>query len=77
MWVVLSRPDCPWCDKAVNLLDACELIDLTDKDYAWIRKLLLSTGVKTVPQIFSPEGDHIGGYHDLVRYLEKNGTTKT
>lgn len=30
---------------------------------------MLMAGLKTVPQVFSPEGYHIGGYEDLVEYL--------
>lgn len=75
MWVILSRPDCPWCDKAEKLLlletdEDYEFIDLAERENKWVRNLLLKCEITTVPQIFTPEGKHIGGYHDLKRYFD-------
>lgn len=34
-----------------------------------LKTLLVMAGFKTVPQVFSPEGHHIGGYSDLVEHF--------
>ena len=36
----------------------------------WILTLMKKTDLKTVPQIFSSDGTHIGGYTDLREFLD-------
>jgi glutaredoxin len=70
-YTVFSKSGCDWCEMAVEDLYAMgerPIIHMVDKDHA-LRTLLLMAGLKTVPQVFSPEGYHIGGYSDLVDYL--------
>jgi glutaredoxin len=38
----------------------------------WILSLLKKAGYKTVPQIYAPDGKHIGGYEALIEYLKEN-----
>lgn len=65
--VLVKKNPCPFCDRAINLLNAkeaqYEVIDLTDKMdelNAWKEK----TGWKTVPIIMIND-QLIGGYTDL------------
>lgn len=70
-YTVLSRNNCQWCDLTLEVLHESgerPIVHYADKDHA-IRSLMLMAGLKTVPQVFSPEGYHIGGYEDLVEYL--------
>lgn len=38
----------------------------------WVLSLLKKAGYKTVPQIYAPDGTHIGGYEALMKYLKEN-----
>lgn len=40
----------------------------------WVLTLLKKGGMTTVPQIFSPDGTHVGGYTELSNLLK--GETK-
>lgn len=70
-YTVMSRANCQWCELALEVLHETgerPIVHYVDKDHS-IRTLMLMAGLKTVPQVFSPEGYHIGGYEDLVEYL--------
>ncbi len=72
MYKVYGTRICLYCDKAENLLKTKDLpfekiyIDEDDnaKDY------IVEQGFKTVPQIWLDD-KWIGGYDDLVRFLNK------
>ena len=72
MYKVYGTKICLYCDKAENLLKTKDLpfekiyIDEDDnaKDY------IVEQGFKTVPQIWLDD-NWIGGYDDLVRFLNK------
>jgi len=72
MYKVYGTRICLYCDKAENLLKTKELpfekiyIDEDDnaKDY------IVEQGFKTVPQIWLDD-KWIGGYDDLVKFLNK------
>jgi glutaredoxin 3 len=72
MYKVYGTKICLYCDKAENLLRTKDLpfekiyIDEDDdaKDY------IVKQGFKTVPQIWLDD-NWIGGYDDLVRFLNK------
>jgi glutaredoxin len=65
-YVILSRPGCPYCDKAA------EILTLMQQDFqkfdVWenpvLRDFLKAQGLNTVPQIFK-DGERIGGYEEL------------
>jgi len=75
---VYKKSDCPWCEKAINLLSdtyverrgAVIHVTYIDRNQE-LREDLLSRvpTAKTVPQIFI-NGEHIGGYDDLVEYID-------
>jgi glutaredoxin len=44
------------------------IVHHVDKDPS-IRTLMLMAGLKTVPQVFAPDGYHIGGYSETVQWL--------
>lgn len=70
-YTVISRFNCQYCEMVLEeLYEAGErpIVHYIDKDPA-IRTLMLLAGLKTVPQVFSPEGYHIGGYSDTVQWL--------
>lgn len=73
-FVILGQPTCKYCDEAKKFLAIKEegylYIDLT-KD-RWAMSLLLKAGLRSVPQVFAPNGTHIGGYEDLKKYFGSN-----
>jgi len=66
---ILSKPGCPYCEKAKKLLDKRRLtytevsFDNVDKQVAF-KKM----GYPSWPQIFH-KGERIGGYDKLEEYL--------
>lgn len=77
MYTILTRSQCNFCDSAKALLiDAGETYDMYNVQHAdnsWILKLMVMSGLTTVPQVFDPSGEHIGGYTELKEHL--NGST--
>lgn len=72
-YTVIKSEDCLWCLAALDLLyssgeDYITVYNVSNEK--WLRHLMLKADLKTVPQVFSPEGVHIGGYQDLVEHLK-------
>lgn len=72
MYVVYSKPSCPFCIKAKTLL---QRYDVPYEEYNISENPNLSTfmkskGFKTVPQVWNGE-IHIGGYDELKEYLNQ------
>jgi len=72
--VVYKKDPCPYCDRAINFLNARDLkfqmVDLTGKPDE-IQKMKEKWGWQTVP-IIVINGKLIGGYTDL-KALDENG----
>lgn len=79
LYTVYGHNECPWCDKTLTLLDKEGL------PYSYInvrvnleaRNDLVRRGYRTVPQVFYGQKlihtqVRIGGYEDLVAFIEKN-----
>lgn len=69
MMKIVSRDDCPFCEKAIELMrnnyENFEVMYLTDQSQIDLFKFM---GHLTVPYIVG-----IGGYNDLVKHYEKEG----
>lgn len=69
-YVVITRPNCVWCDKVKALLDeqdrAYTLFCVTE--YPDLVPFLSEQGLKTVPQVYYA-GKRVGGYEDLKGWL--------
>ena len=69
MFTIYTKPNCNYCVKAKDLLimkgEPFLEIDISENTDA--RERLKSRGFKTVPQIFYPDGEHLGNYHTLER----------
>ena len=74
MYTVIAKANCPWCDKAEDLivgkLGSVHVIDVSEEP--WLRPIMLKAELKTVPQIITPEGELIHGYEALVEHLEES-----
>lgn len=74
---VYSKDNCPWCDKAIALLESvgAEItiykynVDFTKED---LQLVLGRESNITVPQVII-NGVYVGGYEDLKDYLQNNG----
>jgi glutaredoxin 3 len=74
MYIIYTKHDCPWCDKAKSLLENLGHqyeekhfnVDFTKEDLV---AMLPETIRPTVPQIYL-KGNRIGGYEDLKAHLK-------
>lgn len=73
MYVLLTRKDCPFCEKAKELLTSREekFSEFDVYEYPVLRMFLKHNDIHTVPQIFW-KGDLIGGFTDLEDYIKWN-----
>lgn len=75
-YVIIGTPKCSYCNQAKSLLmdkySDYEYYDLNKNP--WIKHLFGMSDLKTVPQVFSPEGHLIGGYEDLEVHLSIMGS---
>lgn len=71
--LVWSKDFCGYCDRAKRLLEQ-KGISYEERKIGtnWTKEQLLESvpTARTVPQIFL-EGNHIGGYDDLVKYFNE------
>ncbi len=74
---VYTMSYCPYCTSAKKLLATrgipYEEILVPEEDDATWDALLKKTGMRTMPQIFAPDGRLIGGYQQLVGEDAKGG----
>lgn len=76
MYTIIGRPDCIWCDCAIELLEIKNEVYkyYLYHNYPLIKLLMKAGGLKTLPQIW--EGDtYIGGYTELEAHI-KNKESK-
>lgn len=77
--VVWSKYHCPYCDQAKALLTQ-RGVEFEERKIGdgWTREDLLESvpNARTVPQIFLGE-KLIGGYTDLVKYIDETGFNGT
>ena len=73
MYVVITRDQCNFCDQAKALLKGANLpyteYNVQSPSSKWVLTLIKQAGMTTVPQIFAPDGKHIGGYTELKECL--------
>lgn len=82
-YVVFGKPDCPWCDKAVKLLEEHSeefyYYDLTDPEHSDALDSFKRQGIKTVPQVYEVVSrfgtfaisERLGGYEALEERLKE------
>lgn len=75
-YVIIGQPDCVYCQKAKALL----MEKYSDYEYhditvdRWLLTFMKMSKLKTVPQVFTPEGDLIGGYEELEAHIQSMET---
>jgi len=74
MYTIITRNQCSFCDTAKALLKGAGIsyveYNIETDSSKWILTMMKKTDLKTVPQIFSSDGTHIGGYTDLREFLD-------
>jgi len=76
---IYGKPMCPYCDQAKRLCETREFkytYKSLGTDYTKEELLESFPGARTVPQIIV-NGTKIGGYNELVKYIEETGYTGT
>ena len=75
--VIYTKPDCPWCVKAKELMrklnlkyDEKKLGEDYDREY--LRLLVPENIPLTVPQVFV-DGNRVGGYEDFAEWCDNTG----
>ena len=75
MYTVITRNQCNFCDTAKALLKGAGQgyaeYNVQSDSSKWVLTLMKQAGLKTVPQIFSSSGTHIGGYTELQEFFGK------
>ena len=71
--VVYSGPNCVWCDRVMQALDATHLeVEkkmISDKGVMDEINEIMGKPIRTVPQVVIG-GNHIGGYADVEEFLK-------
>ena len=75
--VIYSKPNCPWCVKAKELMNRLGMKydeKKLDEDYTRddLRLLVPENLPLTVPQIFV-DGYRVGGYEDFAEWCDNHG----
>ena len=70
---IITSDTCPWCDKAKAEITkrGGTFESLSYNQEPWIKDLIIKAGFTTVPQIWTIDGEHIGGYEKLVAWFER------
>ena len=76
MYTVYSKPNCPYCDMAKNLLESKGIAFETQMigvDISRDEILLKFPSMRTVPIIVDDNGELIGGYDNLSEKVKNDG----
>jgi len=70
MFWILTRPNCPHCDRAKAMLDKRGKVyqAFSYETHPMLAKVMAAANMKTVPQIWKDK-DYIGGADELEKYL--------
>jgi len=75
MWVMITRNQCNFCDTAKEVLKGAKIdyveYNIESTSSKWLLYLLKRSSITTVPQIFKPDGTHLGGYTELKEYINE------
>jgi glutaredoxin len=73
MYTVITRNQCNFCDTAKALLKGAGQgyieYNVQSDSSRWVLTLMKQANIRTVPQIFSSDGSHIGGYTELKQLI--------
>ena len=71
-WTVITQPNCPSCQSVKRYLRDNKIsyaeYDISRYENQWVRYLLKQAGYSTVPQVWTHEGQYLGGYEGVQDY---------
>jgi glutaredoxin len=74
MYTIITRDQCNFCDDAKSLLRGQGFpyaeYNIQSASSKWVLTLLKRSSITTVPQVFNPKGELIGGYTELKVLLQ-------
>lgn len=74
MYTIITRDQCNFCDTAKALLRGTNQqyveYNVQSPSSKWVLTLMKKCDMRTVPQIFKPDGTHVGGYTELKELLD-------
>ena len=69
-FTIISQSGCRYCRMALVHLQitdrGAKVYDIDERP--WLKTLMGQAGLQSVPQIYSPQGEHIGGFDELVAW---------
>lgn len=73
-FIIITKNRCDWCTKTKSLLDesGLEYEEVNIDDSLYMKTILSMAKVATVPQVFRPDGELIGGYEHVKVYLGRH-----
>mgnify|MGYP005992741839 CR=1 FL=1 len=73
MFTIITRNNCVFCERAKETLqkESLPYQELNIEEERWLLSLIKRSGFTTVPQIYSQNGDHIGGFSELEGFLNQ------
>jgi len=71
-FVILTTPECVWCEKAKNLISShgYKYVEFDVTTHKPLREFMSANLLMTVPQVYML-GEYVGGYNQLVPFLEE------
>jgi glutaredoxin len=73
MYIIITRDNCSFCDMAKTMLRDSNIAyteyNVQSGSSQWVLTLIRQANHTTVPQIFSSDGSHIGGYAELKNFI--------
>lgn len=69
---ILSQKNCQPCQKAREFLyeqGEAYVVVININESKFYKTIMKMAGLTTTPQVFSPFGEHIGGYDDLLKWF--------
>lgn len=69
---IYGQEDCTFCTEAAALLSEHNhdwVMEYVNDDAAHLRTILAQANLTSVPQIYSPTGEYIGGFAELQTHL--------
>lgn len=71
-YIIITQDNCSYCDKARALMVENKMysVSYNIRSSKWLKDLLGRADITTVPQIWNSQGEYIGGYEELDKYIK-------
>ena len=71
-YIIITQDNCLYCDKARALMVENKMysVSYNIRSSKWLKDLLGRSDITTVPQIWNSQGEYIGGYEELDKYIK-------